>query len=47
MKVILKAGQSSYRMLFDKNFNLLRPKSKDDSWVTPFNPNTGANFQKI
>jgi len=36
----------SYRILFDKNFNLLRPKSKDDSWVTPFNPNTGANFQK-
>jgi len=41
-----KSRSISYRMLFDKNFNLLRPKSKDDSWVMPFNPNTGANFQK-
>jgi predicted alpha-1,2-mannosidase len=41
-----KSRSISYRQLFDKNFNLLRPKSNDDSWVTPFNPNTGANFQK-
>ena len=36
----------SYRKLFDKDFNLLRPKNNDNSWVTPFNPETGANFQK-
>ena len=36
----------SYRKLFDSEFGLLRPKNPDDSWVTPFNPNTGANFQK-
>ena len=36
----------SYRKLFDKEFNLLRPKDKDDLWITPFNPETGANFQK-
>ena len=36
----------SYRKLFDKKFNLLRPKDKDDLWITPFNPETGANFQK-
>ena len=36
----------SYRNLFDKEFNLLRPKNDDDSWVSPFNPETGANFQK-
>ena len=36
----------SYRKLFDREFNLLRPKNKDNSWVTPFNPESGANFQK-
>lgn len=36
----------SYRKLFDKEFNLLRPKDKDNLWITPFNPETGANFQK-
>jgi len=36
----------SYRNLFDKQFNLLRPRNKDTSWVRPFNPETGANFQK-
>ncbi len=36
----------SYRKLFDKEYNLLRPKNDDNSWVTPFNPETGANFQK-
>lgn len=35
----------SYRKLFDKQFNLLRPKNDDGSWYTPFNPNTGANFE--
>jgi len=36
----------SYRKLFDKEFNLLRPKDKDNLWITPFNPENGANFQK-
>jgi predicted alpha-1,2-mannosidase len=36
----------SYRNLFDKQFNLLRPKNDDGSWYSPFNPNTGANFEK-
>jgi len=36
----------SYRKLFDEEFNLLRPKNDDGSWYTPFNPNTGANFEK-
>ncbi len=36
----------SYRELFDKEFNLLRPKNKDNSWIVPFSPETGANFQK-
>lgn len=36
----------SYRKLFDKEFNLLRPKNDDGSWLTPYNPEVGANFQK-
>jgi predicted alpha-1,2-mannosidase len=36
----------SYRKLFDKEFNLLRPRNDDGSWYKPFNPNTGANFEK-
>ncbi len=36
----------SYRKLFDKEFNLLRPKNPDGSWYTPFHPETGANFKK-
>lgn len=36
----------SYRKLFDKKFNLLRPKNEDGTWYKPFNPNTGANFVK-
>ena len=36
----------SYRKLFDKNYNLLRPKNPDGSWHSPFNPQTGANFVK-
>lgn len=41
----LKRSQS-YRKLLDPNFNLLRPKNSDGSWLTPFNPDTGANFVK-
>lgn len=36
----------SYRKLFDKEFNLLRPRNDDGSWLTPYNPETGANFVK-
>jgi len=36
----------SYRNLFDKEFNLLRPKNDDGSWLTPYNPESGANFEK-
>ena len=41
----LKRSQS-YRQLLDPNFNLLRPKNSDGSWLTPFDPDTGANFVK-
>ena len=36
----------SYRQLFDSEFNLLRPRNADGSWLTPYNPETGANFVK-
>ncbi|MEM9649615.1 MAG: glycoside hydrolase family 92 protein, partial [Bacteroidota bacterium] len=36
----------SYRKLFDKEFNLLRPRNDDGSWLSPYNPETGANFVK-
>lgn len=36
----------SYRKLFDSEFNLLRPKNHDGSWLSPYNPETGANFEK-
>ncbi|WP_273275682.1 GH92 family glycosyl hydrolase [Maribacter polysiphoniae] len=36
----------SYRKLFDKEFNLLRPRNDDGSWLFPYNPESGANFEK-
>lgn len=36
----------SYRKLFDKEYNLLRPRNDDGSWLTPYNPESGANFEK-
>jgi predicted alpha-1,2-mannosidase len=36
----------SYRKLFDKKFNLLRPRQDNGTWHEPFNPNQGANFEK-
>ncbi|MEM9143054.1 MAG: GH92 family glycosyl hydrolase [Bacteroidota bacterium] len=36
----------SYRNLLDPSFNLLRPKNADGSWLSPYNPDTGANFVK-
>ncbi|MEL6305872.1 MAG: GH92 family glycosyl hydrolase [Bacteroidota bacterium] len=34
----------SYRKLFDTDLKLLRPKNDDGSWLTPYNPEDGANF---
>jgi predicted alpha-1,2-mannosidase len=45
-EVFYRNRSISYRNLFDKEFNLLRPRNADASWVRPFNPETGANFQK-
>ncbi|WP_423242471.1 GH92 family glycosyl hydrolase [Zhouia spongiae] len=36
----------SYRKLFDKEFELLRPKYSNGEWYKPFDPNKGANFEK-
>jgi predicted alpha-1,2-mannosidase len=36
----------SYRKLFDQEFNLLRPRNADGTWLSPYNPETGANFVK-
>ncbi len=36
----------TYRKLFDKKFNLLRPKNDDGSWYANFTPEKGANFEK-
>ncbi|MBD0822802.1 GH92 family glycosyl hydrolase [Aestuariibaculum marinum] len=34
----------SYRKLFDKDLNLLRPRNADGTWYEPFDPDAGANF---
>ena len=36
----------SYRKLFDKNIDLLRPRLSNGNWYEPFDPNDGANFAK-
>jgi len=36
----------SYRKLFDKKLDLLRPRNADGSWYEPFDPEAGANFTK-
>ena len=36
----------TYRKLFDKKYDLLRPKNPDGTWYEPFHPDTGANFVK-
>ena len=41
-----KKRSISYRKLFDKNLNLLRPRNSNGSWYEPFNPEAGANFTK-
>lgn len=34
----------SYKKLFDKETKLLRPKHRDGTWYSPFDPEAGANF---
>lgn len=34
----------SYRILFDKNLKLLRPRLPNGRWYRPFDPDAGANF---
>jgi predicted alpha-1,2-mannosidase len=41
-----KKRSISYRKLFDKNLNLLRPRNADGKWYEPFDPEAGANFTK-
>lgn len=36
----------SYRQLYDAETKLLRPKHADGRWYEPFNPYSGANFEK-
>ena len=36
----------SYRKLFDKDLDLLRPRNADGTWYEPFDPEAGANFTK-
>lgn len=36
----------SYRKLFDSQTKLLRPKYSNGKWYEPFNPASGANFEK-
>ncbi|GGA82449.1 alpha-1 2-mannosidase [Flavobacterium palustre] len=36
----------SYRKLFDKKLNLLRPRIANGNWYEPFDPNSGANFEE-
>ncbi|MEJ2113335.1 MAG: GH92 family glycosyl hydrolase [Flavobacteriaceae bacterium] len=39
-----KSRSISYRKLFDKDLNLLRPRNPDGNWYEPFVPEDGANF---
>ncbi|ELR72146.1 Alpha-1,2-mannosidase [Fulvivirga imtechensis AK7] len=37
----------SYRNYFDKFSGMLRPRMSDGSWLTPFDPKAGANFEPV
>lgn len=37
----------SYRNYFDKTTGMLRPRMADGSWLTPFDPKAGANFEPV
>lgn len=37
----------SYENYFDKSTGMLRPRMSDGSWLTPFDPKAGANFEPV
>ena len=37
----------SYRNYFDPQTGMLRPRMKDGSWLNPFNPEAGKNFEPV
>ena len=37
----------SYRNYFDKSTGMLRPRQADGSWLDPFNPEAGKNFEPV
>ncbi|NLR92577.1 GH92 family glycosyl hydrolase [Flammeovirga agarivorans] len=39
------ARANGYKKLFDKETDFLRPRHKDGTWYSPFDPNHGANFE--
>jgi predicted alpha-1,2-mannosidase len=39
------ARSQGYRKLFDKQTGMLRPKKRDGSWLTPYDPELGRNFE--
>ncbi len=41
-----KKRSISYRNLFDKTLNLLRPRTENGDWYKPFDPLSGANFEE-
>jgi len=43
-KTYLARGQG-YRNLFDAQTGMLRPKKRDGSWLTPYDPQLGRNFE--
>lgn len=36
-----------YKKYFDTSTGMLRPRMMDGSWLTPFNPEAGANFEPV
>ncbi|WP_337842447.1 GH92 family glycosyl hydrolase [Rheinheimera sp.] len=35
----------NYRLLFDKESGMLRPKQRNGQWLSPYNPELGRNFE--
>lgn len=35
----------NYRLLFDKETGMLRPKQRNGQWLSPYNPELGRNFE--
>lgn len=38
---------NGYKKYFDSSTGMLRPKMLDGSWLTPFDPKAGANFEPV